>query len=118
MGTHSRIGVMHGDTVKSVYCHYDGYPKHVGKILVEHYNSSESVEFLTQGSSIRNFDHDGTVCRFGEGDGGVETYDTVQEALDSGFDYVYMFAGQWKCYGRDLFGIATTIDIPNNLTVE
>jgi hypothetical protein len=28
MGTRSRIGVMHGDKCKSVYCHWDGYLSH------------------------------------------------------------------------------------------
>ena len=38
MGTRSRIGVMHGDVVKSVYCHWDGYLEHNGVILQEHYD--------------------------------------------------------------------------------
>ena len=42
MGTRSRIGVMHGDKVKSVYCHWDGYLEHNGAILQEHYNSSKA----------------------------------------------------------------------------
>ena len=42
MGTRSRIGVMHGDTVKSVYCHWDGYLEHNGRILQEHYGSDQS----------------------------------------------------------------------------
>jgi hypothetical protein len=37
MGTRSRIGVMHGDKVKSVYCHWDGYLEHNGRILFENY---------------------------------------------------------------------------------
>jgi len=42
MGTRSRIGVMHGDVVKSVYCHWDGYLEHNGAILQEHYDSSKA----------------------------------------------------------------------------
>jgi hypothetical protein len=42
MGTRSRIGVMHGDNVKSVYCHWDGYLEHNGEILLKHYDSSPS----------------------------------------------------------------------------
>jgi hypothetical protein len=42
MGTRSRIGVMHGDVVKSVYCHWDGYLEHNGAILLEHYDSSKA----------------------------------------------------------------------------
>lgn len=39
MATRSRIGVMHGDVVKHVYCHWDGYPAHNGAILQTYYNS-------------------------------------------------------------------------------
>ena len=42
MGTRSRIGVMHGDVCKSVYCHWDGYLEHNGRILQEHYGSDQS----------------------------------------------------------------------------
>jgi hypothetical protein len=42
MGTRSRIGVMHGDKCKSVYCHWDGYIAYNGAMLQEHYNSSKA----------------------------------------------------------------------------
>ena len=42
MGTRSRIGVMHGDNVKSIYCHWDGYLGFNGQILQDHYNSTKT----------------------------------------------------------------------------
>ena len=42
MGTRSRIGVMHGDVCKSVYCHWDGYLDHNGVILQENYDSAKA----------------------------------------------------------------------------
>lgn len=42
MGTRSRIGVMHGDNCKSVYCHWDSYLDHNGRILLENYDSSKA----------------------------------------------------------------------------
>lgn len=55
MGTRSRIGVMHGDIVKSVYCHWDGYLAHNGAILQEHYDSSKANNLVALGdiSSLR-----------------------------------------------------------------
>ena len=55
MGSRSRIGVMHGDVVKSVYCHWDGYLEHNGAILQEHYNSAKANELVSLGdlSSLR-----------------------------------------------------------------
>lgn len=37
---------MPNGTVRSIYCHWDGYPKGVGSTLVEHYNDREKVESL------------------------------------------------------------------------
>ena len=55
MGTRSRIGVMHGDNVKSVYCHWDGYLQHNGAILQEHYDSVKANQLVALGdlSSLR-----------------------------------------------------------------
>ena len=38
MGTRSAIGIKHGDVVKAVYCHWDGYLSHNGEILRDHYS--------------------------------------------------------------------------------
>ena len=55
MGTRSRIGVMHGDIVKSIYCHWDGYLEHNGRILQEYYDSSKANHLVALGdlSSLR-----------------------------------------------------------------
>jgi hypothetical protein len=55
MGTRSRIGVMHGDKCKSVYCHWDGYLSHNGRILQEHYDSAKANHLVSLGdmSSLR-----------------------------------------------------------------
>lgn len=49
MGTRSRIGVMHGDNCKSVYCHWDGYLEHNGRILLEHYDSVKANQLVALG---------------------------------------------------------------------
>ena len=49
MGTRSRIAVMHGDVCKSVYCHWDGYLDHNGRILLEHYDSSKANQLVALG---------------------------------------------------------------------
>jgi hypothetical protein len=49
MGTRSRIGVMHGDIVKSVYCHWDGYLDNNGRILQEHFDSVKANQLVSLG---------------------------------------------------------------------
>ncbi len=51
MGTRSRVGVMHGDVCKSVYCHYDGYLEHTGEMLHRHYNSVRANELVALGDN-------------------------------------------------------------------
>ena len=55
MGTRSRIGVMHGDKVKSIYCHWDGYLGYNGQVLQEHYDSAKANNLVALGdmSSLR-----------------------------------------------------------------
>ena len=61
MGTRSRIGIeMPDHTVVSVYCHWDGYVSHNGKILVEHYQNREDVEELIDGGSMSSLRTRGT----------------------------------------------------------
>ena len=49
MSTNSRIGMVQKDgTVKSVYCHWDGYPSNNGAILLKHYTDPEKVKKLIE----------------------------------------------------------------------
>lgn len=106
MSTRAAIGyytIAGAGEIKTIYCHYDGYPRHVGKILKEHYSTDKAVDELVRGCAIRNFDHDGTICRFP--DGGVEFSDDMQDAIE-GLDYLYLWdfdASKWSCYARDGF---------------
>jgi len=51
MGTRSRVGVMHGNVCKSVYCHYDGYLDYTGRILLEHYDSTKANQLVARGDN-------------------------------------------------------------------
>ena len=51
MGTRSRVAVMHGDVCKSVYCHYDGYLDHTGRVLLEHYDSAAANQLVALGDN-------------------------------------------------------------------
>jgi hypothetical protein len=46
MATRSAIGIKHGDRIKAVYCHYDGYIDHVGAVLNVYYQDSIKVNKL------------------------------------------------------------------------
>jgi hypothetical protein len=62
MATRSRIGIETKDVrgnviVKSIYCHWDGYPSNNGKILLESYQDREKVETLIRLGDISSL-HD------------------------------------------------------------
>ena len=47
MATRSNIGIVNEDkSITGVYCHYDGYPEHNGKMLLNHYNNDDIVNGL------------------------------------------------------------------------
>jgi hypothetical protein len=53
MSTHSRIGYKTPEgNYCSIYCHYDGYEAHVGRMLVENYNTEKlTKELISNGSA-------------------------------------------------------------------
>ena len=50
MSTRSAIGIMHGNNVKAIYCHSDGYLSYVGKVLLNHYDSTKANFLVAQGN--------------------------------------------------------------------
>jgi hypothetical protein len=46
MGTRSAIGIKHGDVIKAIYCHYDGYLEYMGRALTLYYQDSIKVNKL------------------------------------------------------------------------
>ena len=47
MATRGTIAVQHSDgKVSQIYSHWDNYPDHTGRLLVEHYNTLELAEEL------------------------------------------------------------------------
>lgn len=52
MSTRSLIAIKSGDVFKSIYCHYDGYPSGVGKVLNQHYTDVDKINKLIALGSI------------------------------------------------------------------
>lgn len=90
MGTRSRIGVMHGDVCKSVYCHWDGYLENNGLLLQEHYDSAKANQLVALGdlSSLA-------------AEIGVEHPFSRFESSMSDTDYLTQFGNMTTFYGRD-----------------
>ena len=119
MGTRSTIAVaLKTGKVLSVYCHWDGYLSHNGKLLTDHYNTQEKAEALVSLGDISSlgeriapapneahtFNHtaDGVTVYYGRdrGDDYVDPIEYVDVTdyyyhLD-GNEYDYLFIdGEW-----------------------
>ena len=88
MGTRSRIGVMHGDKCKSVYCHWDGYLSHNGRILQEHYDSSKANHLVALGDLSSLGKVIGEAHPFGP-HGSKENEALYEHAMDQGYCTFY-----------------------------
>ena len=129
MGTRSAIAMKTEDGIRSIYCHWDGYVDHNGRILKEFYSTDDKVQALLDLgdlSSLRQeigephtFDRhqaepeldmfDNWCLAYGrdrgETDVGSKTYETIGEwveKLDMGCEYYYLFDGNdWLVHKYD-----------------
>lgn len=126
MSTNATIAVVHTDgSVSQIYTHWDGYPSHMGKLLLNHYNSLERAESLVSFGDLSSLgsmnipepgsshsfevpDADMTVY-YGRdrGESGTEPkqFQNIQEFLDNGDSqqYNYLFINdRWEIAAGDI----------------
>lgn len=118
MATRSRIAMeMEDGTVKSIYCHWDGYPEHNGRILMEFYSNPDKVKDLIElgrlsvlapilesdGPHSFNSPQDGVVVAYHRDRGEdlvIEEHSSVSDFFNGDIEeYGYLFTqeGQWLC---------------------
>ena len=72
MSTQSFIGILYEEgIIKFVYCHSDGYPSYLGKMLLEHYNTPELATALVDLGSLSMVRE-----RLAPDEGEMHTFDT------------------------------------------
>ena len=120
MATRSNIGIVNENgSVTGIYCHWDGYPEHNGKLLLKHYTDSERINGLMSLGSLSilaenlystdihtfNNPQEGVCVAYGRdrGETGTnsKTFDNISEfeefAGNSWSDYQYLFNnGKWQ----------------------
>jgi hypothetical protein len=97
MATRSRIAIEKQDgTVDSIYCHFDGYIGHNGKILFTHYDKEKLEKLIELGdiSTLGESTEDTVAyCRDRGEDLHSTSYLNVEGLFENGFDsgeeYVY-----------------------------
>ena len=122
MGTRSTIAIQNGDgTVTGIYCHWDGYLSHNGRILQENYTTEEQVRELialgdlsSLGETVgakTNFNNpaDGQCVAYGRdrGEKNVEarvfnSHADLIEIAGQEFDYLFTPGVGWSVFGEPL----------------
>ena len=91
MATRSAIAIKHGrNTIKSVYCHWDGYPEHNGRILEEYYTTPFIVNELI---------NMGPISSLGATIGKKVEFDATPEYIQNDFEMAISY--QCVFYNRD-----------------
>jgi hypothetical protein len=100
MSTHSTISVKCRDGKRrTIYCHFDGYLSHNGRILLEHYSSQDAAEELVALGNLSGLNTSADTCVAYHRDRG----DDFRMGDDFGQqDYNYTWDGKkWKCKSYD-----------------
>ena len=117
MATRSNIGIVNeDDSITAIYCHWDGYPEYVGKMLLNHYTDVDWIHMLMDlgdlsilsenmnptGPHSFNNPQKGVCVAYGRdrGETGSDsrTFEDLGEFenFGSGVDYQYLFEdGKW-----------------------
>ena len=76
MATRSNIGIVNSDkSISSIYCHFDGYPEYVGKLLLNHYNNVGIVNELLDLGNLSQ------LCEKLYSDNNSHTFDKPQKGV-------------------------------------
>lgn len=101
MATRCRIAKVQDDgTVKSIYCHWDGYPEGVGTMLQEHYTNPDDIDKLIEIGGISSLRETLEETKKGHyQDEGYRVDESVAELcskLDKcGEEFTYLFDTDW-----------------------
>jgi len=134
MATRSTIAIRTPEgTIRSIYCHWDGYPDGVGATLNVHYNDPTKIAELISLGDLSSLDIEiGTFNDFGNrtegvclfygrdrGETGIEavTHDTVDEWIayrdDQGCEYGYLWTGVGNEFGWLTYNISSLVEALN-----
>lgn len=125
MSTRSVIGKLNKDgSVKTIYCHHDGYPEGVGAMLANYYENNAKVDKLLELGDMSSLGkepvsdpelwnpmtpyNDNFCCTYkGRGEENVDakTFNSVKEAKEhyDGCDYMYLIDENDVWFVYDLY---------------
>lgn len=109
MATRSRIGIKNSDgTITSIYCHWDGYVEHNGKILDALYRDETKVRELMDRGDVSSIKFDGTINSYrdrGETDVDAVVHPDMGDFRKYFEEYNYLYQdGEWYVFCKEEIG--------------
>ena len=109
MSTSARIAKREDDgTVRSVYCHYDGYPSYAGKLLRHYYTDPEIVDIVMNFGNFRALEeHVSDISFYITASSPMDERamrhasmgDFLEYGSKSASEYLYLFdQNRWRCW--------------------
>ena len=102
MATRSMIGKLNADgkTVTAIYCHWDGYLEHNGRLLVENYPNATKADELMNVGDISSLGKTTSECDAYSNKGEIGTearlLNVDEFSTDWQIEYAYLFMdGEW-----------------------
>jgi hypothetical protein len=91
MSTRNNIGILNRDgTVEIIYCHYDGYPRNNGTILLTYYYKEKTVrELIINGNLVSLANTIATCNRLSFG--GSEKKNSIDFDINFNIEFIYLF---------------------------
>ena len=128
MATRSLIGIkLDNNIVKTIYCHWDGYPEGVGQTLVNCYNTPAAITELMELGDLSTLEGITSQCKAYHRDrnepwGMVEPRDMDANTIvkdgvndyDADYIYVYNENYEWDCFKSD----GTPVEILSNIALN
>ena len=124
MATRSLIGMnLDNGITKIIYCHWDGYPAHVGELLVSDYNTPAAITTLMELGDLSSLDATPDSCTAYHRDRNepwgmveprdVNTSELATVGMNYGVDYIYVYNNEheWDCSRLDYTGVLVPTEI-------
>lgn len=91
MSTHAGIGYrLPNGKIEAVYCHFDGYLEHVGKILYKNYNSTRVIKQIVAYGDFSSLEVQPSEIEF-YNDNGSQSQTYTAEDFSYEFEYSYVW---------------------------
>ena len=112
MATRSFIGKLNkDDSITGIFCYWDGYPEHAGRILIDNYLTEQQVDQLLALGDLSSIAPTLAECESysSRGEQGVEAklYKDIQAFYEAGkgpwVEYYYVFNYDfWACWDSNM----------------